>query len=133
MGNIILIGDEGIGRTTVAESFIRKQAGTARSIGDDTNNQDFDIEKIAKTLDVTPDLVIDTPCIFSYQSDYFFELGRNICNGIILGLRRTNFIACETCFNSEKIPISGRRWANSLRRKGWRRSGKDWFCPDCTE
>jgi len=42
-----------------------------------------------------------------------------------------SFVNCKLCINFEELPASGRRWANKLRRKGWKRSGKDWYCPNC--
>jgi hypothetical protein len=40
-------------------------------------------------------------------------------------------ILCKICIAIESLPLSGRRWAKRARKKGWRRRGENWYCPDC--
>jgi hypothetical protein len=48
---------------------------------------------------------------------------------------RVNPILCSGrfCTNYSTRCLSGRRWAKRLRKKGWRRSGANWYCKDCSE
>jgi hypothetical protein len=57
--------------------------------------------------------------------DYSFEYEKKI--------NITIFFCDNGCFNFYKRPSSGRRWANRIRRKGWRRYGDEWYCPDCND